>query len=91
MVGAIVALAKAHGKRLVAEGIETADDAALLAAMGCEYGQGYHFGRPVDGADVSRRDQAPGGGVGSGGAASAAFSARKSSHDQRFAAGLRSR
>jgi predicted signal transduction protein with EAL and GGDEF domain/CHASE2 domain-containing sensor protein len=48
-VGAIVALAKAHGKSLVAEGIETAADAAQLAAMGCEYGQGYHFGRPMDG------------------------------------------
>jgi len=49
VVGAIVAIAKAHGKRLVAEGIETAGDAARLAAMGCEYGQGYHFGRPADG------------------------------------------
>ena len=47
-VGAIVALAKAHGKSLVAEGIETADDAARLLAMGCEHGQGYHFGRPIE-------------------------------------------
>jgi EAL domain-containing protein (putative c-di-GMP-specific phosphodiesterase class I) len=47
-VGAIVALAKAHGKRLVAEGVETAEDAARLAAMGCEYAQGYHFGKPMD-------------------------------------------
>ena len=49
VVGAIVAIAKAHGKTLVAEGIENAADAARLAAMGCEYGQGYHFGRPADG------------------------------------------
>ncbi len=47
-VAAIVALAKAHDKYLVAEGIETADDAVRLAAMGCEYGQGYHFGRAQD-------------------------------------------
>jgi EAL domain-containing protein (putative c-di-GMP-specific phosphodiesterase class I) len=49
-VAAVVALAKAHSKKLVAEGIETAADAAALAAMGCEYGQGYHFGRPQDAA-----------------------------------------
>jgi predicted signal transduction protein with EAL and GGDEF domain/CHASE2 domain-containing sensor protein len=48
-VAAIVALAKAHDKRLVAEGIETAEDATLLKAMGCECGQGYHFARPLDG------------------------------------------
>ena len=47
-VGAIVALAKAHGKSLVAEGIETFDDAARLLALGCEHGQGYHFGRPIE-------------------------------------------
>jgi predicted signal transduction protein with EAL and GGDEF domain/CHASE2 domain-containing sensor protein len=49
-VAAVVALAKAHGKTLVAEGVETAEDAAALAAMGCEYGQGYHFGPPQDAA-----------------------------------------
>jgi EAL domain-containing protein (putative c-di-GMP-specific phosphodiesterase class I) len=54
-VGAIVALAKAHGKRLVAEGIETADDAARLLAMGCEYGQGHHFGKAMDGAAFRAR------------------------------------
>jgi predicted signal transduction protein with EAL and GGDEF domain/CHASE2 domain-containing sensor protein len=54
-VTAIVALAKAHGKRLVAEGIESADVAELLKAMGCEYGQGYHFARPLDGATFLAR------------------------------------
>ena len=61
-VAAIVALAKAHGKRLVAEGIETAEDAARLAGLGCEYGQGYHFARPLDGptflARLTRRQYA---------------------------------
>jgi EAL domain-containing protein (putative c-di-GMP-specific phosphodiesterase class I) len=47
-VVAIIALAKAHGKCLVAEGIETAEDATRLAAMGCEFGQGYHFAKPLD-------------------------------------------
>jgi diguanylate cyclase (GGDEF)-like protein len=53
-VGAIVALAKAHDKKLVAEGIETAEDADALAAMGCEYGQGYYYARPVDAGSFLR-------------------------------------
>jgi predicted signal transduction protein with EAL and GGDEF domain len=36
----------------VAEGIETAEQAARMLELGCAYGQGYHFARPVPGADV---------------------------------------
>ncbi len=32
--------------RVVAEGIETADELAVVQAMGIRYGQGYYFGRP---------------------------------------------
>jgi diguanylate cyclase (GGDEF)-like protein len=49
-VRAIVALAKAHGKEIVAEGVETAEDAAELQAMGCEFGQGHFFGKAIDAA-----------------------------------------
>jgi len=31
----------------VAEGVETRDQANLLAAMGCNEAQGYWFGRPL--------------------------------------------
>jgi predicted signal transduction protein with EAL and GGDEF domain len=31
----------------VAEGIETTDQAQRMAALGCVYGQGYYFARPV--------------------------------------------
>ncbi|MEZ5408348.1 MAG: EAL domain-containing protein [Acidimicrobiales bacterium] len=34
------------GYRVVAEGIETAEVAATVAAVGIRYGQGYHFARP---------------------------------------------
>ncbi len=32
--------------RVVAEGVETADEAAALRALGVDYGQGWHYGRP---------------------------------------------
>ena len=34
------------GCRLIAEGVETSEEAATLTALGVEFGQGYLFGRP---------------------------------------------
>jgi PAS domain S-box-containing protein len=34
------------GCRLIAEGVETAEEASTLTALGVEFGQGYLFGRP---------------------------------------------
>jgi len=31
----------------VCEGIEDAQTARTLAELGCDYAQGYHFGRPM--------------------------------------------
>ena len=47
LVKALVDFAHGCGAELVAEGVETADDAAALLALGVDYGQGWHFGRPV--------------------------------------------
>lgn len=41
-----IELAKFSGARLIAEGIETAEQATELAAMGVDYLQGYYFGKP---------------------------------------------
>jgi EAL domain-containing protein (putative c-di-GMP-specific phosphodiesterase class I) len=49
VVSAIVALGHAHSLTVTAEGVETDDQAAALAEMGCDSGQGWHFGRPVPG------------------------------------------
>ena len=43
-VRAIASLAHAHGKHLVAEGVEDAEQAGLLNLIGCESVQGYLYG-----------------------------------------------
>ena len=48
IVRIIVMLAKNLGMKVVAEGIERAEQTALLKQMGCELGQGYLFSKPVD-------------------------------------------
>jgi EAL domain-containing protein (putative c-di-GMP-specific phosphodiesterase class I) len=47
IVRTIVDLAHNLGRRVVAEGVETAAQLAQLRALGCEYGQGYFFSRPL--------------------------------------------
>ena len=47
LVSAIVTMALTLGLRVVAEGIETAEQLALLREMGCQLGQGYLFSRAV--------------------------------------------
>lgn len=47
IVRAILGLAQALGMQTTAEGIETRDLAQTLAALGCGYGQGYLYSRPL--------------------------------------------
>ncbi|WP_298803796.1 EAL domain-containing protein [uncultured Pseudokineococcus sp.] len=47
VVRAVLDLARALGLRCVAEGVEHAEEAALLARLGCERAQGYYFSRPL--------------------------------------------
>jgi diguanylate cyclase (GGDEF)-like protein len=48
VVKSIVDLAAALGIRSVAEGVESADVAAALLTMGCEAGQGWYYGKPMN-------------------------------------------
>jgi EAL domain-containing protein (putative c-di-GMP-specific phosphodiesterase class I) len=48
VVTAIVDLAHAHGMQVTAEGVETQRQARRLREIGCDFAQGYHFGRPMD-------------------------------------------
>lgn len=47
VVSTIVGLSRALGVSIIAEGVETENQAALLRAAGCEVVQGYLFGRPA--------------------------------------------
>ncbi|MGK6323577.1 putative bifunctional diguanylate cyclase/phosphodiesterase [Sphingomonas sp. DT-51] len=48
IVRAILGLSKALGMDTVAEGIETVELGQTLGALGCTYGQGYAYARPLD-------------------------------------------
>jgi len=52
LVNAIVTLARNLDLQVVAEGIEDAAQRSMLARMGCPYGQGYLFSRPVWAAEI---------------------------------------
>jgi diguanylate cyclase (GGDEF)-like protein len=49
---AVVAMAAALGLPVIAEGIETAGQAARLRELGCGLGQGFHFSRPVPATEI---------------------------------------
>jgi EAL domain-containing protein (putative c-di-GMP-specific phosphodiesterase class I) len=58
----VVAISAALGVTLIAEGLETAEQAAALAAFGCELGQGHLYGRAAplkDGAFADVTAAAP--------------------------------
>jgi diguanylate cyclase (GGDEF)-like protein len=46
LVTAIIALAAALETKVIAEGVETAAQAAALAELGCRLGQGFYYARP---------------------------------------------
>lgn len=51
---ALIRLGKAYKLRVVAEGIETAGQRECLVRMGCEFGQGYYFARPMPSPDLDK-------------------------------------
>jgi len=61
VVRAVVTLGHSLQKRVVAEGIETAQQYEQLRDMGCQVGQGYHMSRPLTAlAVVALLEGAPG-------------------------------
>jgi diguanylate cyclase (GGDEF)-like protein/PAS domain S-box-containing protein len=50
---AIIAVAQNLGLKVVAEGVETKEQADLLATLGCHFLQGFYFSKPLREFDVS--------------------------------------
>lgn len=51
-VQTIIMLAKNLNIEVVAEGIETAEQAAFLKNLGCDFGQGFFYSEPIDGEEA---------------------------------------
>jgi diguanylate cyclase (GGDEF)-like protein/PAS domain S-box-containing protein len=54
MIEATIRMAQTLGLQTVAEGIETAEQAALMATLGCGKGQGYLYSRPLNARDLEQ-------------------------------------
>jgi diguanylate cyclase (GGDEF)-like protein len=54
IVRTVIALAKALNLQVVAEGIESIHQFHQLRILGCEFGQGYLFSKPLPVADIER-------------------------------------
>ena len=55
IVKAVLAMGASLGLEVIAEGIETEEQAMALAAFGCREAQGYRFGRPVPATAFQQR------------------------------------
>jgi len=51
-VRAVIAMGRALGKRVIAEGIETEAQHDMLIDLGCDWGQGYLLARPMSPEDI---------------------------------------
>jgi EAL domain-containing protein (putative c-di-GMP-specific phosphodiesterase class I) len=60
IVRTIIELARVLGMDVVAEGIETCEQYRLLRQLGCRFGQGYLFARPMDSEAVTELLRLPG-------------------------------
>lgn len=54
LIEALIILAEKLGLEVIAEGIENAEQLALLQALGCRLGQGYFFSKPLIAADLEQ-------------------------------------
>ena len=55
LVASIIGIGKSLGMRIVAEGVETEEHARFVSKMGCDYLQGFHFGKPMSAEDLRIR------------------------------------
>lgn len=55
LVASIIGIGKSLGMAVVAEGVETEEHAQIATEMGCDYLQGFYFGKPMSQNDLHNR------------------------------------
>jgi EAL domain-containing protein (putative c-di-GMP-specific phosphodiesterase class I) len=53
IISTIISMAKQLGLKVVAEGVETEMQRQFLLELGCDYGQGFLFSKPLEVADMT--------------------------------------
>jgi EAL domain-containing protein (putative c-di-GMP-specific phosphodiesterase class I) len=62
IITAVIAMGRSLDQTVLAEGVETAEQLAMLQLLKCAQGQGFYYSRPVPPdqfADLLRREPAP--------------------------------
>ncbi|MFV1921517.1 MAG: EAL domain-containing protein [Methylotenera sp.] len=54
VVSSVITLSKEFNRKVIAEGVETDEQLAILHQLGCHYAQGYGIAKPMLGKDVAR-------------------------------------
>jgi EAL domain-containing protein (putative c-di-GMP-specific phosphodiesterase class I) len=54
LVSSVIGLASAFGLKVVAEGVETEGQLAILREMGCNHSQGYLHSQPIPGEQFEK-------------------------------------
>jgi len=60
LVGSLIDIGRSLGIKVVAEGVETFEQADILRALGCDILQGYAFARPMPAATLESMMRSPG-------------------------------
>ncbi|WP_299867211.1 EAL domain-containing protein [uncultured Roseobacter sp.] len=55
LTASIIGIGKSLGMRVVAEGVESDEHAHIVSEMGCDYLQGFYFGKPMSKTDLHDR------------------------------------
>jgi EAL domain-containing protein (putative c-di-GMP-specific phosphodiesterase class I) len=54
LVVATISMARSLGLKVIAEGVETAEQLAILQTEKCDFAQGYYFSKPISGLALER-------------------------------------
>lgn len=55
LTSSLMGIGKSLDMRVVAEGVESEQHAQIVSEMGCDYLQGFYFGKPMSKVELSRR------------------------------------